>query len=274
MPFIISATDFSSVADNAVKYACDLALAQNADVTILHTYSIPLTLGEMTVPLPASEFREDAEITLNKLIAELGHQYPQITFRKAVIYGNVIDAINGLIGDDEPPMFVLVGNSYSQENTSWMDSTLLEAFRSLKFPILAIPPDSQYEQVRKIGFVYDNELGGSEHALQQLAQLALTLGAELHIHNNQREPEEGEMNVEINNGARGLLMPANPLYHYSFGEDVDSSILDFVAKYHLDWLILMPRGHSFFENLFHKSHTKAIVNTSYIPIMALHETDV
>lgn len=274
MPFIIAATDFSSVADNAVKYACDLALAQNADITILHTYSVPLTLGDMTVPLPASEFWEEAEVTIDKLIADLRHQYPQIAFRKAVIYGNVIDAIYEFVGDNEPPMFVVVGNSYSQENPSWMDSTLLEAFRSLKYPILAIPPDTKYEQVRKIGFVYDNELGGSEHALQQLAQLTLTLGAELHIHNNQPEPEEGDMSVEINNGARGLLMPANPLYHYTYGEDIDSSILDFVAKYHLDWLIVMPRRHSFFENLFHKSHTKAIVNTSYIPIMALHETDV
>lgn len=275
MPFIIAATDFSSVADNAVKYACELALAQNADVALIHTYSIPLTLGDMAVPLPASDFLTDAQDTMNRLIADLAHQYPQITFRNAIIYGNIIDAINEFVRDDSPPMFVVVGNSYTHEDPSWMDSTLLDALRTLKYPILAIPGDTEYTQVRKVGFVYDNELGGSEHALQQLAALSINIGAELHVHyNHPTPPDDDEPVVEINNGARGLLTPANPLYHYTIGEDIDASILDFVAKYHLDWLVVMPRRHSFFENLFHKSHTKMIVNSSYIPVMALHETDV
>ena len=273
MSFIIAATDFSSVADNAVTYACNLALAQNADVALLHSYSVPLTLGDMSVPLPASDFRMEAEEAMTTLITSLRHQFPQITFRSAIIYGDIVDAIGEFIGENEPPMFVVVGNGYSQETPSWIDNTLLEAFRSLKYPILAIPTDVQYNQVRKIGFVYDNILGGSEHALQQLAQISVAMGTELHVHHNQPKPNEDNVNEEINNGARGLLNPANPLYHYTYGEDIDASILDFATKYHVDWLVLMPRHHSFFESLFHKSHTKAIVNNGYIPVMALHESE-
>lgn len=272
MPLIIAATDFSAVADNAVKYACNLALAQNTDVAVIHTYSIPLTLGDLTVPLPISDFKAEAEDGMNRLMGGLSQDYPQINFRSAIIFGNVIDAIEDFVGENEEPMLVVVGNSSTPDNPTFMDGILLDAFRSLKYPILAVPQDVAYEQVRKIGFVYDNELGGSEHALQQLAELALTLRAELHVHYNQ--PDAQERNDEVNNGARGLLNAATPVYHYTHEKDIDASILDFTSRFQLDWLIVMPRRHSFFEGLFHKSHTKAIVNNTFIPVMALHESDV
>ncbi len=274
MPFIIVATDFSVVADNALTYACDFALAQNVDVSLIHTYAIPVTLGDLSIPMPAEDFREDADIRMSKLITELHQLYPQITFKSAIIYGNIIDAITEFTGEGEPPLLVIAGNSYSHDNPAWLDSTLIDAFRMLRYPILAVPPEAHFEQIRKVGFVYDNELGGSEHALQQLAALCVAMGVELHVHNNQTPPDKGDLPIEINNGARGLLNSANPLYHYTYEDNTDATILDFVARYHLDWLVVMPRRHSFLESLFHKSHTKALVNNGFIPILALHETEV
>lgn len=271
MPFIIAATDFSDVASNAVDYACKLALAQNADVALIHTYSIPLTLGDMTVPLPASDFRIEAEDGMSKLIGELHADYPQIMFRSAIIYGSIVDAINEFVAEGETPMLAVVGNSATPEDPTWIDSTLMEALKELKYPILAIPPTVTYTDARKIGFVYDNEIGGSEHALQQLAALSMSLGAELHVHYNVPVPPDEDGYPEINNSARGILMPANPLYHYTHGEDIDRSIFEFASKFQLDWLVVMTRHHSFFRSLFHKSHTKVIVNNSFIPVLALHE---
>ncbi len=52
MPLIIAATDFSDIAQNAVKYACNLAIAQKADLLILHSYIMPVMFSD--VPIPAA----------------------------------------------------------------------------------------------------------------------------------------------------------------------------------------------------------------------------
>jgi hypothetical protein len=39
----------------------------------------------------------------------------------------------------------------------------------------------------------------------------------------------------------------------------------------MDWLVVIPHRHSFFEGLFHKGHVKAMVRMSKVPIVALHD---
>lgn len=271
MPAILVATDFSPVADNALRYACKLALHQDADIAILHTYALPVLIGDMTMAMPIADFQEDAEQRMKKLVASIRQDFPQITFRGSVVYGDIIDAINDLT-INEAPALVIVGNGYSLDNPAWIDSTLLEALRELNYPVLAVPDNITYEQVRKIGFVYDNDPEGSLEATRQLADLTTKLGAELHIYTAQTD--DSEEDIDINEAAREQLAPANPLYHHTREENVDDGVLTFIGKYQIDWLVVMPRHHSFFESLFHKSHTKALVNSVFIPVLALHETTV
>ena len=54
-------------------------------------------------------------------------------------------------------------------------------------------------------------------------------------------------------------------------ESVEDGINGFLADNQMDWLMIMPHKQSFFEWLFHKSHTKAIVKTVQIPLVAIHE---
>lgn len=271
MPVIIVATDFSKVAQNALKYACDMALAQSADVALIHTYTIPIALGDLSVAMPISDFRIDAEDGMNKAMSAIRQSYPQLNFKSAILYGDIIDGVNQFIEQNEAPMLVVTGNSYTPEKPAWMDSTLLEAFRHLQYPILAVPEDSQYTHVRKIGFVYDNIIDKSRGALQQTTAIAALLGAELHIYHADAAADKDTM--EINREAKEILSPAHPLYHYSNEPDIDDDILTFIGKYQLDWLLVMPRKHSFFEGLFHKSHTKSLINSVFIPILALHESE-
>ncbi len=270
MPVILVATDYSKVADNALQYACELALTQNADIAIVHTYVVPIALGDLSITMPVNDFRLEAEAGMKRTLAWTREMYPQINFTSTILYGDIVDGINQFTEQYETPMMVVTGNSYTPEKPAWMDSTLLEAFRELQYPVLAIPAETAYAQVRKIGFVYDNKPEGSKTALLQLTAIAAQIGAELHVYHAYTDADK---DATINEEATTLLAPANPLYHYSQVTDINDDILTFIGKYQLDWLILMPRKHSFFESLFHKSHTRALVNNAFIPVLALHETD-
>ena len=270
MPYILTATDFTDTADNAVHYACKLALFQNIDILLLHCYTIPVMFSEMPVPTPTSDAEGVAEESMNLFLTTLKSTYPQLTINSAIIYGDIVDAIEDYTEKNGPPMLVVTGNNNSEDNQAWMDSTLLEALRHLRFPVLAVPPGTEYRRVRKIGFAYDNKYEGSDIALVELRELTTLMNAELHVLYAEHDAMTREATHEINQPAKTILSPVAPLYHVFYEKDTDAAIMEFAAKYQIDWLAIMPRKHSFFEGLFHKSHTRVIVNFSQVPVLALH----
>ena len=271
MPYIIVATDFSEVADNALKYACELALYIEADILVLHTYTIPIVFNDLPVPSPLIDAESIAAESMKKLLNNYQENYPQISFKSNITYGNLVDAIEDYAEENSGPEMVIAGNGYNNENHAWLDSTLLQVLRYTKFPVLAVPAGTSYTQVRKICFSYDNKYAGSDVALIKLREISLMLQAELHVLNINNDAMTKENSNAISEITQEVLQPANPVYHVFYEHDIDAAVQDFAAGHQIDWLVVMPRKHSFFENLFHKSHTKVIVNDSHIPLLALHE---
>jgi nucleotide-binding universal stress UspA family protein len=274
MPFIIAATDFSEVAENAIQYACKLAAAQNAQVNIIHSFIVPVMFSD--IPMPGSminDAQNDAESQMNSLVEDLSASYPQLTVRGKVIYGDIINAIEEYTEEYKDPWMIVVGNSIASESSTWPDSTLIDAFRNLKYPVLAVPPAASYRSIRNICFAFDNKHNGNDKALKQLAAISQNVHAELHVLNAQPDVHNQDNNTDFDENAKKLLEPVKPRYHVLYeSNNVDQAIETFIEQNNMDWLIMIPRKHSFFEGLFHKSHTKSVAHHSHIPILALHET--
>jgi nucleotide-binding universal stress UspA family protein len=272
MALIISATDFSSAGNNAVHYACQLAAAQNAQVAVLHSFVFPIMFSE--VPLPPAlmtDAQKDAEQQLEKLLWDIRSAYPGITINGKVIYGDIIDTVEEFSSDNVTPWLVVVGNN-SGEHGTWPDSTLVAALKQLPYPVLAVPPETQYKEVQKMCFAFDNKPGANEQAMIQLVALARQFNAELHVLNAQPDVLNRDNIPDIDQAVQKTLEPVAPKYHILYGVNIDDAIKDFTEKNDIGWLVLLPRTYSFFEGLFHKSHTKSIVHHSIVPILALHES--
>lgn len=273
MPLIITATNFSDVAGNAIKYACSLATDYKADVVILHSFIIPVTFSD--IPLPGSvinDTQEEAETFLASEVNRFGDLYPEISIKGKIIYGNTVDAIDELIEECGEPWMIVVGNSTTEENHTWLDSTVLDAMKNSEYPILTIPPNIGYKSVKKICFAFDNIHKGIEKALKQIADLTTTLNAQLHVLNVQKDVHNQDNTPDINAGARIVLDTVNAHYHLIYDSgNVDKAIDDFTNSNKFDLLIIIPRKYGFFENLIHRSHTNNIAHFTHIPVMALHE---
>ena len=68
-----------------------------------------------------------------------------------------------------------------------------------------------------------------------------------------------------------ILEEVNHELHFIENENVSDAINDFISTKHMDMLIMIPKKHSFFESLFHKSKSKEMAYQSHIPILALHQ---
>ena len=271
MPLIITATDFSQVADNAVNYACKLALAQDAELVVMHSFSIPLMFSD--VPLPATfvnDAQHDAEAEMERLIAEMSSTHTGVNIKGSVVFGDIIDAIENYVTGHSKPWMIVVGNSLASDDSNWPDSTLIDVFRQIKYPVLAVPPGAAYNDVKNICFAFDNQHRGNIAAVMQLVDITEKLSAQLHVLNaGTKDTAEA---AEIDPIVRNLLEPANPQYTIVADVNIDQAIEKFVAQNSAGILAMIPRKHSFFEGLFHKSHTKAVAHRSLIPMLALHDT--
>lgn len=268
MPYIVVATNFSHAAENAANYACQLAVDTFSDIVLLHSYTIPIVFSDTPTVAPVNEILADAEEQLTNTLKKLTAAYPQVNFDKIIAYGNIIDAIEEYSEKKGDPKLVVLGNSYNPNNPAWIDSTLVDTFRNLNVPVLAVPSEYDYEKINKIGLAYDNIFEGSSIALVQLRELTEWINTELHVFYAQPEDTEA---TGINEQAKNVLQSANPLYHIYKRENTDLAIYEFAATYNIGWLVLIPRKHSFFERIFKKSHTEKAVNNGYMPILAIHE---
>lgn len=82
MKIIVVPTDFSPIADNALKYGMDLAIALGSSIMIVHVYQIPISYSE--VPLITISLEEIRKASEDKL-AELKHNIETITEGKLIV---------------------------------------------------------------------------------------------------------------------------------------------------------------------------------------------
>ena len=276
MPLIITATDFSAVAENATNYACQLAMAHNARLVIVHSFVFPVIFSD--VPMPASlisDTQSDAEDQINDIVARYKESYPALDVEGLVLDGDIINSLEEYAEDNEDPWLVVLGNSTAGDQPTWIDSNVIAAFKHLRYPVLAVPAEATYNPVKKMCLAFDNKHTGNATALAQLTDIASQMGTDLQVLNMQPDVLNRDNTTEIDAEAVKILAPANPHFHVLYEvRNIDDTVQDFVQKNNIDWLILIPRKHSFFEGLFHKSQTKAIAHHSHIPVLALHETHI
>lgn len=266
---VVIATDFSDVATDATHYACHLAEQNHSPVILLHTYTIPVTFHEN--PMPAISLEEGKNMAVSQMqhiTDELRHDFPALSISYKVLYGDITDTIKEVIAEDNP-WIVIVGNSSSDGSGFWLGSNLLSTLRHTTCPVLAVPLGYKYKKVQKIAFACDFK--NVSDWLPAIELTRLVSDAEFHVIN----VDNGQHAMDEASVEHGYLTEAihslNPTYHYLDSSDIDMALEDFVKINDIDWLIVVPHKHSFFEGLFHKSQTKAIVHNARIPILALHE---
>ncbi len=269
MPVIITATDFSDVADKAVNYTCQLAGEHGASVTVLHSYIVPVTFSDTPMPaMPIEDGRQIAETSMNAYMNKLAASFPDIEISGKVIYGDIIDTLEEYTEEQEKPWLIVLGNN--QEDSLWLGSTVLSALRNLNYPVVAIPSGAVYRPVKKICLACDYTHINASFPAHELLDLVSSMNAELHVLNinytQAADPAVKQESKELHT----LLDPAQPQFHFVDNPKIDEAIQQFVESNHMDWLVVIPQKHSFFDGLFHKSHTKAMVQMSHIPLIALH----
>ena len=182
MATIITATDFSATATDAVYYACSLAAQYGHQVVVLHSYIIPVAFPENPMPaMSMAESKDIAEEQMNILVADLKNRFPGMSITDLIEYGDITDALSDCVKKYNARM-VVVGNN-SEEEGFWLGSNLLSAMRNLNCPVLAVPHGYTYNAVKRICFACDYEHISKQLPAEEIIRIVNETAAELYVLN-------------------------------------------------------------------------------------------
>lgn len=274
MPTIIVATDFSEVATHAVSYACQLSQDINGSVTLFHSYTIPITMGDMPFPaMTAEEATQLATTKMNELVAGLQQTYPHIAINTVISFGDVVDGLQDLITTEKPLMIVL-GNNGTKDQLMWLGSNIVTAMRTLNVPVLGVTLDCDYRLPQSICYACDFKTNDNIAIATDIKHIITLFNAALTVlyidHHAETDIDELQKEM-VGSYLFETLKPFQPTYRFQGKNKINTTIEEFVASNGMDWLIVVPRKHSYLEQLFGKTHTETLVQKTTVPILALHE---
>jgi nucleotide-binding universal stress UspA family protein len=277
MKLIVVPTDFSPLADNALKYGMDLASAMGSGLMIVHVYQIPISYSE--VPLITVSIEEIKKAS-EECLAELKHNIETITSGKLVVYtesrlGDVGDEIHKLTKTLQPFALVMGSRGVTGAGKFFLGSNSLSVINNTNTPVIVVPPGGRFSPYKKIGLTTDFKEVVDKTPVVPIRSLVKFFNADLHVLHvdfKQRNFNPGVPEQTLNLDM--LLTGLNPTYDFIENKDVNEGINDFAEQNNIDLIITLPQKHSFLESLFEKSLTRELLHHTHIPVMCIRNEKV
>jgi nucleotide-binding universal stress UspA family protein len=274
MKLLLVPTDFSPIADNAMKYAMDMAKATNSNLMLVNMYQIPISFSE--VPLVTISLDELRKISQNKL-ASIKHNIENITGGGIHVYtesilGEVSYEVEKLCERLHPYAVIVGTRGVTGIGKFFLGSNTQSIVEHVNTPVLVIPPGATFKPFKKIGLATDMK-GVIEHTpVEPIRDLVSFFGADLHVLNVDYERRHFTSNTPEESLHMDMLLTGmNPVYDFIENKDVEDGLQEFAEKNNLDLLITLPKKQHFLEKILEKSVTRDLIYHTNLPLMCIHQ---
>jgi nucleotide-binding universal stress UspA family protein len=124
--------------------------------------------------------------------------------------------------------------------------------------------------VKKIGFASDLSHVVDVTPEKTITKFTELLNAELHIiHNDANYHEYEPTYMEEGMLLDTMFAKQKHAFHFIHTEFTEEGIIRFARENHFDWLMVQPRHHGFFDELFGHQHTREFVLHAEMPVFVL-----
>ncbi len=267
MPTILVATDFTAIGTNAAHYAASVAQSWGCDLLMLHTYFMPVTFNDPAMPIiPITDLRDAITSRMDKAETEMKQSFPGLGISTRTEYGDIQDTLAEVIEDVKPSLLIIGTHGEEGDESFWAGNTSADLLRNTQTPILAVPGTYIYRPIAQVCIAVDSAGLKEDASLTALQSFLKSNNAALHIVHAATAADSGEPIAipSLGNEQKVILHPEQAT------GNVDDAIAEYVAANAIDCLVVIPHHYSFWESLFHKSHTKALLHKIHVPVLALH----
>lgn len=267
---ILVPTDFSDVAENALKYAIEIATKFDGELLLYHLYSMNKKLDYDW------DFAEDEQPYVKDLehkMSALKRKHEDVLTRKElsvqtkVEEHHIFTLFDTLAEKHEIDLIIMGSKGASGLEKVVFGSVAAEALDLATVPVIVVPPNISYHDLDQIVWATDL-MDVSASAISPLQKLAERCSAHLTILNI----NSGKSNIESSQQIISHLKNVETSYHEApLSESINQSINQFIKSNKCDLLCMIRREKGFFESLFHRSITKEQVYNTQTPLLVLPE---
>lgn len=268
MPVIIVATDLSLNGNNAAHYAAALAESWGCSLLLLHTYYIPVTFSDPAMPIiPLIELQDTTALRLKGAMKDLTTTFPGLAITSRIEYGDIEDTIETVI-EEIKPILIIIGTQGSEGDDSFLASnTSANLLRNTRTPVLSVPGGYSWKPIEQVCIAVDDDGLQEDASMVHLKYFLKRTGATLHIVHVATNEDSGQPIAIPSLGSEHQVV----LHPVKNDGNVVDPLVDYVTSHAIDCLLVIPHQYSFWESLFHKSHTKALLYSLDIPVLGLHQ---
>ncbi|HEX5654492.1 MAG TPA: universal stress protein [Chitinophagaceae bacterium] len=261
MNTVIVPVDFSETSLNAARYATQLLTGHyGVNMILHHVYENPSQSAEAQAKL--EKLREELlkkGIVKITLLAEEGSDF--------------IAELEKLARHQQADLIIMGITGRSAIGQTFIGSNTLKMVEKKVCPVLIIPPDAGYKEVKNVLLTSDFKNVTTATPSVPIKKVLKTFHPNLHILNVDSEHYVAlteEYQAERAK-LRDMFSEFNPEFYFLGLYDVDEAIHQFAHDKKVDFIIVIHKEHSLLSKLFVKSHTKRLAYHSSVPVMALNE---
>ncbi len=273
MKTIIIPTDFSETSTNAAMYAADLACAIQANVTLIHVVSLPMTTSEMTIPAETIDLMmRDATKIINQLKSRI-EQRTKNTIRVSALVrmGDFIEETRSIAAQTDLFAIVMGLQGTGAAERMLLGSNALAAIHRIPYPVIIIPADVHYVAVKNIAIACNMHDVNETLPVRDIEMLTNTFHSKLHVvyiskPGKKMKSEVLPEAISVQNDLSAL----DPEIHLLENDHVEAGLLAFVHDKKIDLLVMIPEKRNFISALFHKSISNEVALSAHLPIVNIH----
>lgn len=275
MKKILVPTDFSEVSKGAYLLALELAKIQNGGVKIIHVYHPEYDPQNPYLTEPLNLIQEVAEEKLTKFAAHAGRSLPAPAYiEKELLIGFPVEEIIKCSEEPDADLIVMgtTGDKGLLEKLFGTVST--NVAQKADCPVLLVPKDYNYKGFKHILYASDFQSTG-EDTLNRLVDFANLFKADIHFVHVTEDGSSMDYKEVENQLFKILFHGGEPTFSFTMskveGTSVTEGLNDYAIRHKIDLVVLVSPHRTFWESLFHKSVTKAMVLNTQLPIMVLRK---
>lgn len=285
MKKILVPIDYSPCADNAVRYAIQMAKRIDASVHLCHSIMVPelIPMAGLVV-WPVEDYghiKKDADEALKKYAEKIRKNeglnkadQPIITYSSDM--GSVKDTVATIAASEKIDLVVMGTAGAGNMERFFLGSNSRDVIEKPTIPVLLIPKEANFTAISKIAFATD--LSESDlNSIQALARLFCLFDPEILLTHVSNEPSDfHDPTTEANKFLNRVTCNINytKIYYRHLTEaDVDKGLKWIVTHGRIDMLAMIHRQTGFFSRLITGSRTQKMAKLATLPLLVLPENN-
>ncbi len=274
MKNILVPVDFSDNAENALAFACGLSNKLNAEISLLHSYHVPVPVSDTGIlPISDSEVRKISLDGLNRMRKDAESKFPQVRMNIHATMGMADIEIPAYAKKNKSDLIVMGTHGASGIGEFLIGSNTASVMENAEVPVMAIPDKAKFNGIKKIVFAADYGNHNFNH-MHYIIDFAKTFEAEIILlHITSGKLEDNFEDLEIGRFKEHIIKESgykNISYRLMEDKDVFHGMNTYIEQFPPDMVAMSMHDRTLAQRIFGRSLTKRMAYHSHIPVLALH----